>query len=144
VQSTSETPPSAAADFAAHDTSANRADVGALLQSMVDTTSATLALARAEARLAYRSALRAALWAAAVFLLALSAWWLLCTVAVVGAHALGLSWFWSLCLLLLLHGIAIFFSARYVHALFTGTGFQHTRAQLGAIKSALNPDPPST
>lgn len=144
MQSTSETPPSAAADFAAHDTSAARADVGVLLQSMIDTTSATVALARAEARLAYRSGLHAALWAAAVVLLSLTAWWLLCAVAVVGAHALGLSWFWSLCLLLLLHGIAIFFSARCVHALFTATGFQHTRAQLAAIKTALNPAPPST
>ena len=137
-------PQSAKADFEQHETSADRADVGALLQSVVDTTSATLALARVEARLAYRSGLHAALWAAAVFLLALTAWWLLCTIAVVGAHTLGLSWFWSLCLLLLVHAIAIFFCARYVHALFTGTGFPQTRAQLGAIKSALNPDPPST
>lgn len=144
MQSTSELPPSAAADFAQHDTSADHADVGALLQSVVNTTSATLALARAEARLTYRSALHAALWAAAVFLLALSAWWLLCTVAVVGAHTLGLSWFWSLCLLLLVHAIAIFFSARHVHALFSGTGFAKTRAQLDAIKNALHPEPPST
>ncbi|QBB70461.1 hypothetical protein ELE36_08830 [Pseudolysobacter antarcticus] len=144
MQSTDDTPPSDAAAFAQHNTSADRADVGVLLQSVVDTTSAILALARAEARLAYRSALHAALWAAAVFLLALTAWWLLCTIAVVGAHAFGLSWFWSLCLLLLVHAAAIFFSARYVHALFTGTGFPQTRAQLDAIKNALNPEPPST
>jgi hypothetical protein len=142
VQPTSETPLSDAA-VAQPNTAAEHADVGALLQSVVDSASATLTLARAEARLAYRSTLHAALWAAIVFLLALTAWWLLCAIAVVGTHALGLSWFWSLCLLLLVHAIAILFSARYVHALFTNTGFSQTRAQLSAIKNALHPEPPS-
>ncbi len=90
------------------------------------------------------STLHAAVGAAAVFLLALTAWWLLCAIAVVGANALGLAWFWSLCLLLLVHTIAIFFSARYVQSLFAGAGFPQTRAQLGAIKNALNPEPPAT